>query len=143
MFEAHFLLTVNLFLVVVQEFHQEICMMIPDYFRHLDFRWFYINWQNCKPFFMLFVSALQRFATCSLNNNKLSGKLASSLELPILFDDSLKITSVLYFVVDFNSLSYELNSFTFKLLYWVVLYQFYSITKLNSLQNSYISFWKI
>ena len=38
MFEAHFLLTVNLFLVVVQEFHQEICMMIPDYFRHLDFR---------------------------------------------------------------------------------------------------------
>ena len=66
---------------------------------------------------MLFVSALQRFTTCSLNNNKLSGKLASSLELPILFDDSLKITSVLYFAVDFNSLSYELNSFTFKLLY--------------------------
>ena len=33
-------------------------------------------------------------ATCPLVNNNLCGKLVSSSELPIIFDDSLKTTSV-------------------------------------------------
>ena len=43
-----------------------------------------------------------RFPTCLLVNNNLCGKLVSSLELSLMFDDSLRITSVLFFVADFN-----------------------------------------
>ena len=39
------------------------------------------------------------------------------LELPIIFDDILKNTSFWFFIVDFNLLSCEFDSFTFKLLY--------------------------
>ena len=63
--------------------------------------------------------------TCQLFNNNLCGKLVSSLELPITFDDSLKITSVSSFVVDFNLLSCEFDNFAFKLFYIVILYQYY------------------
>ena len=44
----------------------------------------------------LFPKALQRFATCLLVKNNLCGKLVSSLEFPIMFDASLKITSDLF-----------------------------------------------
>ena len=64
----------------------------------------------------LFVKALRRFATCLLINNKLYGKLVSSLELPIIFDDNLKTISVLIFIADFSLLSGQFDSFTFKLL---------------------------
>ena len=70
----------------------------------------------------LFVKILQRLATCMLVNNNLWEKLVSSSELPIKFDDNLKTTPVLFFIADFNLLSYEFDSFTFKLLYWAILY---------------------
>ena len=60
---------------------------------------------------------LQRFKTCLLVSNNLWGKLVSSSELPIIFDDSLKTTSVSFFTADLNLLSCEFDSFTFKLLY--------------------------
>ena len=37
---------------------------------------------------------LRRILTCLVVNNNLFGKLVSSLEMPIIFDDSLKTTSV-------------------------------------------------
>ena len=47
---------------------------------------------------------LRRFGTCLLANNNLCGKLASSSpELSIMFDGSLRITSVLFFIADFVS----------------------------------------
>ena len=61
--------------------------------------------------------ALRRFGTCRLVNNNLCWKLVSSSELPILFDDNLKTTSVPFFVADFNLLSCEFDNFTLKLLY--------------------------
>ena len=54
--------------------------------------------------------------------NNLRGKSASSLELPIMFDDSLKIISVSFFIADFNLLSCEFDNFTFKILCCVILY---------------------
>ena len=44
------------------------------------------------------------FETCVLVNN-MSGKLVSSQELPLKFDEKLKITSFLFFIADFDSLS--------------------------------------
>ena len=61
--------------------------------------------------------ALRRLATCLLVSNNLSGKLVSTAGLPIIFDDSFKTTSVSSFIADFNLLSYDFDSFTFKLLY--------------------------
>ena len=54
--------------------------------------------------------------TCVLFNNNSCGKLLSSSELPITFEDYLKNTSVLFFIADFNLLSCEFDIFTFKLL---------------------------
>ena len=45
------------------------------------------------------------------------GKLVSSLELPFIFDYDLKTVSVSFFMTDFNLLSCEFGSFTFKLLH--------------------------
>ena len=39
-----------------------------------------------------------------------------------MFDDSLKTTWVSFFIADFNLVSCEFDSFTFKLLYCVILY---------------------
>ena len=44
----------------------------------------------------LFAKALQRFATCLLVNNNLCEKWVLSAELPIIFEDNLKTTSVLF-----------------------------------------------
>ena len=68
-----------------------------------------------------FAKALRRFATCLLVNHNLWGKLFSLL--PIIFDDSLKTSSVSFFIDDFNLLSCELDSFTLNycivsFLYW-------------------------
>ena len=49
-------------------------------------------------------------------------KLVSSVGLSIIFNDNLKTTSVSFFIADFNLLSCEFGSFTFKLFYWVNLY---------------------
>ena len=55
--------------------------------------------------------ALRRFATCLLVNNNLCGKLTSSSELLIIFDDNLKITSVPLFIADFNLLSCDFDNY--------------------------------
>ena len=65
----------------------------------------------------LFAKALRSFETCVLVNNSLFGKLFSLLESPIIFAERLKVTSVPFFIADFNLLSCELDNFTFKVLY--------------------------
>ena len=66
---------------------------------------------------MQLAKALRRFATFLLVKNHLWEKLVSSSELSIIFDDRLRTTSVSFFIADFNLLSCEFDSFTFKLLY--------------------------
>ena len=44
-----------------------------------------------------FAKALRRFGTCLRVNYNLCGKLFSSIESPMTFDESLKITSVPFF----------------------------------------------
>ena len=53
----------------------------------------------------LFAKALRSFGTCVLVSNNLSGKLFSTLESPITFDESFKFTSVPFSVPGFNLLS--------------------------------------
>ena len=43
----------------------------------------------------------------------------SSLELPIIFDDNLKITSVSFVIADFNLFSCEFYSFVFKQSFYI------------------------
>ena len=59
---------------------------------------------------------------CIIVNNNLCGKLFLSLESPATFDKNFKVTSVPLFIPDFNLLSYEVDNFTFKVLYSVILY---------------------
>ena len=68
----------------------------------------------------LFAKDLRRFETCLSVNNNLWGKSVSLS--PIMFDDNLNTTSDLLFVSDFNLLSCEFDSFTFRLLHYVILY---------------------
>ena len=68
----------------------------------------------------LLAKALRRVATCLLVNNNLWRKLVSWS--PIIFDDNLKTTSASFFIADSNLVSYEFDSFTFELLYCVILY---------------------
>ena len=84
--------------------------------------------------------ALQRFETCLSVSNNLWGKLV--LLSPIMFDDNLKTTLVSFFIEDFNLLSCEFDSLTFKLLYCVVLYWYKLNYTLHS-QNFYGSLWKV
>ena len=67
----------------------------------------------------LSAKALRRFETCLLVDNNLWGKLVSWLR--IKFDNNLKTTSVSFFMVDFNLLSCEFDTFTFTP-YYVILY---------------------
>ena len=69
----------------------------------------------------LFAEALRSRETCVLVNNNLCGKLYSSLELPIIFDERFKVTSVPFFILDFSLLIYEWGNFIFKVLHWVIL----------------------
>ena len=64
-----------------------------------------------------FAKALRSFETCVLVNNNLCRKLFSSLESGTTFDEIFKITSVPFYIPDFNLLSCELGNFTFKVLY--------------------------
>ena len=61
----------------------------------------------------LFAKALRRLETCLSVNNNLCGKLISSLESPVTFDERFKATSVIFFI----SFIPELDNFTFTLLY--------------------------
>ena len=53
----------------------------------------------------LFPIALRILETSVSVNNNLRGKLVSSLELRINFDERFKVTSVLFSIADFNLLS--------------------------------------
>ena len=55
-----------------------------------------------------------------LVNNNLCEKLVPSLR--IIFGERFKVTSVPFFIKNYNLLSCELDDFTFKVLYWVILY---------------------
>ena len=114
-------LMVNQLSSIVQEMYQEI---------HLLVLFLIIQFLNFILVDKLFVKTSRRFTTrllgiiyvnLSLRNN-LCEKLASSLELPIIFDDSLSVASVSFFVAGFNLLSSELDNFTFALLNQVILY---------------------
>ena len=85
----------------------------PDY--HVLCNWVFDSFILAEE---LFAKALRDLETCVLVNNNLSGKLFSSLESPTTFDEIFKVTSVPFFIPDYNLLSYELNIFTFKVLYW-------------------------
>ena len=65
----------------------------------------------------LFEKTLRTHETCLSVNNNLCRKLVLSLELPITFYERSKITSVPFFIFDFDLLICELVNFTFKLLY--------------------------
>ena len=67
----------------------------------------------------LFAKALRRSATCLLVNNNLCRNVVSSLEWTIIVDDNH------FFIANFNLLSCEFDNFTFKLLYWFILYWYY------------------
>ena len=69
-----------------------------------------------------FTRALWRFQAFVLVSNSLWGKLASSSELSIRFDDKLRALSVSFFVADFNLFSCEFGNFTFTDWYWGILY---------------------
>ena len=75
-----------------------------------------------------FAKALRILETCVSVNNNLCEKL-SSLESPTTFDESFQVTWVPFFILDFNSLSCELDKLTFKVLYWVILYWYYITAK--------------
>ena len=66
---------------------------------------------------MSHLQSLYEFLKLVLVNNNFCEKLVSSLELPIKLDERFKVTSVPFFMSDFNLLSYELDNFTFNALY--------------------------
>ena len=49
-------------------------------------------------------------------------KISLILDLPITYNDIFKVSSVPCIIPDFNLVSCEWHNFTFKVLYWVVLY---------------------
>ena len=65
----------------------------------------------------LFTKALRSLETSVSVNNNLFEKLFPSLESPIIFAESFKVTLVLFFIADFNLLSRELDNFTFNVSY--------------------------
>ena len=69
-----------------------------------------------------FAKALWSLETCVLVNNNLCGKFFPSLESPTSFDESAKVTAVPFFIPNCYLLSCEFENFTFKVLYWVILY---------------------
>ena len=72
--------------------------------------------ENFKLADELLAKALRSIETCVSVNNKLCVTLASSSGSPNTFE-RFKVTSVPCFIPDFNSLSCELDNFTFKVLY--------------------------
>ena len=72
-----------------------------------------------------FGNALQVLETCVSVNDNLYGKLVPSLEFPIKFDERFRVTLLQFFIQDFNLLSCELDNFTLKVLYFVILYIYY------------------
>ena len=48
-------------------------------------------------------------------------KISLIVDSPIPFDEKFKVTSVWFFIPDFNLLSCDLENFTFEPLSWVIL----------------------
>ena len=71
----------------------------PDY--SILCNWVFDNLILADEFF---AKALGSLETCVLVNSNLCGKLFPSLESPTMFDQSFKVTSVLFFIPDFNSI---------------------------------------
>ena len=82
----------------------------------------------------LFAKVLWSFETCVLVNNNSCGKLTTT------FDEIFKVTSVLFFIPDFNLLSYNLDNITFNVLYWVILYWCY--IKVKWIYNTSTVLWE-
>ena len=76
-----------------------------------------------------FAKVLWSLETCVLVNNNLCGKLFSLLESPTIFYEIFKVTSVPIVILDFSLLSCALDTFTCKLLFWVILYSYNIKTK--------------
>ena len=60
----------------------------------------------------LIAKALQSLETCVLVNNNLWGKSFSSLESSKIFGEGFKVTSISFFVPDFNLLNCVFDDFT-------------------------------
>ena len=58
----------------------------------------------------LFAKALRSFENCVLVNSNLCGKLFSSIDSPTTFNEIFKVTSVSFFIPDFNLLNCELDN---------------------------------
>ena len=76
-----------------------------------------LSFDNFKLADEPFAKSLRTFETYELFNYNLCGELFSSLESPATSDESLSITSVSFFISDFNLLDCELDKFTFTVLY--------------------------
>ena len=74
--------------------------------------------------------------TCVSFNNNLCGKLVSSLKSPTTFDGRFKVIWVPFFIPQFNLLSWKLDSFTFKVLWFAIIYRYYTKAKQN--QNTFM-----
>ena len=64
----------------------------------------------------LFEKALRILEICLSVNNNSCGKLALSLDSPIMLGDNLNTTSISFFIADFNLFNWELDNLTFRLL---------------------------
>ena len=62
-----------------------------------------------------FAKTLRIFEACVSVNNNLCGKLISSLEFLIKFNEIFKVTSVPFFILDLNLSSCELDNLHLKL----------------------------
>ena len=111
---------------MVLKVYLKILLIAP--FSMIEFLIIFDNW--------VFEKGLQDLETCVLVKYNLCGKLVSSLEVPITFDERFKVTLVPFS----NLLSCELYNLTFKVIYWVIFYWYY-FNKI-SLQYSHSSMWK-
>ena len=81
-------------------------MVLKVYLKNLLIVLFYVIGFDDFILAELFAKALRSFETCVLANNKLCGKLFSSL-FPTTFDEIFKVTAVPSFIPDFNLLNCE------------------------------------
>ena len=82
----------------------------------------------------LFAKALGSFETCVLVRNNLCWKLFLIVRITNNICRNFYyyfVTSLPFFILDFNLLSCELYNSTFKVLYWVILYWYYIKVKWN------------
>ena len=86
----------------------------------------------------LFAQALQSLENCLSVSNNLRGKLVSTLESPITFDERFKVTLAPFFTTNFDILCYELDNFMLSHLHIdIILYDI----KLNIIDIIYILIW--